>query len=64
MIIDFKTLDDTAEKSMLNFGNAIQVSEFRGNPTDNELLLLSNYLKKLKDVENVRVIEKRFWRNE
>lgn len=57
-------IDDTAEKSMLNYGNAVQVAEFTGDPVDDELLQLSNYLQTLKDAENVRVIEKRFWRNE
>jgi len=57
-------IDDTAEKSSLNYGNAIQIAEFTGDSTDNELLLLSTYLQTLKDIENVRIIEKRFWRNE
>lgn len=56
-------IDDTAEKSMLNYGNAVQVAEFTGDPVDDELLQLSNYLQTLKDAENVRIIEKRFWRN-
>ncbi|WP_104381662.1 NIF family HAD-type phosphatase [Sphingobacterium sp. HMA12] len=27
-------IDDTAEKSMLNYGNAIQIAEFTGNSSD------------------------------
>lgn len=55
-------IDDTPTKSQTNFGNAIYVSEFKGNPRDTELLDLSNYLTTYKVVENVRVIEKRDWR--
>jgi RNA polymerase II subunit A small phosphatase-like protein len=57
-------IDDTAEKSMLNYGNAIQIAEFTGNANDNELLLLASYLKKFIRVENVRQIDKRYWRNQ
>ncbi|WP_367209606.1 NIF family HAD-type phosphatase [Sphingobacterium sp. R2] len=57
-------IDDTAEKSMLNYGNAIQIAEFTGNANDDELLLLASYLKQLKNVRNVRQIEKRYWRNQ
>ncbi|MDF2478772.1 MAG: hypothetical protein K0S24_4255 [Sphingobacterium sp.] len=47
---------------MLNYGNAIQIAEFTGNASDDELLLLASYLKKFKNVENVRQIDKRYWR--
>ncbi len=57
-------IDDTAEKSMLNYGNAIQIAEFTGNANDDELLLLASYLKQLKNVRNFRQIEKRYWRNQ
>lgn len=57
-------IDDTAEKSMLNYGNAIQIAEFTGNANDGELLLLASYLKKFKNVDNVRRIDKRYWRNQ
>ena len=57
-------IDDTAEKSMLNYGNAIQIAEFTGNANDDELLLLATYLEKFKNVENVRQIDKRNWRNQ
>ena len=52
-------IDDTAEKSMLNYGNSIQIAEFTGIANDDELLLLASYLKQLKDVRNVREIDKR-----
>lgn len=57
-------IDDTAEKSMLNYSNAIQIAEFLGNTNDGELLPLASYLKKFKNVENVRRIEKRYWKSE
>ncbi|MEL6562394.1 MAG: NIF family HAD-type phosphatase, partial [Bacteroidota bacterium] len=55
-------IDDTPAKSRLNFGNAIYPSEFNGNPLDDELAKLSDYLETLKSSENVRAIEKRNWR--
>lgn len=55
-------LDDTAEKASCNYGNAIYIKEYTGAPEDTELLHLLEYLLTLKDAENVRTIEKRFWR--
>lgn len=57
-------VDDTPEKSRSNYGNAIYLHEFKGEQDDNELGLLLKYLISLKDVDNVRKIEKRFWRHE
>ena len=57
-------VDDTPAKVKRNYGNAIYMSEFTGDPADEELRLLARYLHRLKDVENVRTIEKRFWREE
>lgn len=56
-------VDDSPEKIRMNFGNAIYISKFEGNPEDDELKLLSIFLKLIKDSENLRQIEKRFWRN-
>jgi carboxy-terminal domain RNA polymerase II polypeptide A small phosphatase len=56
-------IDDTPRKAIHNYGNAIYPSEFKGDKNDNELLLLSEYLNTLKDVDNVRAIEKRFWKS-
>ena len=53
-------IDDSAEKVKDNFGNAIYIKEFSGSP-DNELSKLSQYLQQLKEIGNVRVIEKRGW---
>lgn len=54
-------VDDTPTKVMNYYGNAIYIKEFRGEQDDLELLKLSHYLLKLRDVENVRSIEKRGW---
>lgn len=56
-------IDDTPEKCARNFGNAIYPSPYEGDPADRELELLAAYLENLRDVPNVRRIEKRSWRN-
>jgi RNA polymerase II subunit A small phosphatase-like protein len=56
-------VDDSPHKSKDNFGNAIYSKEFIGDIKDAELKLLAQYLKTLKDKENVRRIEKRNWQN-
>jgi TFIIF-interacting CTD phosphatase-like protein len=55
-------VDDSLEKSRNNFGNAIYIKEYTGNSTDEELKHLYDYLLTLKNSDNVRTIEKRFWR--
>ena len=55
-------VDDTPEKARNNYGNAIYIKEFTGDRNDGELIHLLNYLLTLKDVENIRGIEKRSWR--
>jgi len=55
-------VDDTPEKSRNNYGNAIYINEFSGDATDEELKHLHDYLLTLKNVDNVRIIEKRGWR--
>ena len=56
-------VDDSPEKSITNYGNAIHIKPFTGEPDDEELLHLFRYLVSLKEVENVRMLEKRYWRN-
>ncbi|BCA59088.1 hypothetical protein HMP06_1857 [Sphingomonas sp. HMP6] len=56
-------VDDTPEKCVQNFGNAIYPKPFEGSLEDNELRLLTAYLKTLKDEANVRRLEKRRWRD-
>ena len=55
-------VDDTPHKSQENYGNAIYISEYKGDPEDKELLALTEYLSILKQVDNVRQIEKRNWK--
>ena len=55
-------VDDTPEKCIRNYGNAIYPAPFEGDPEDKELPLLATYLASLCDVPNVRKIEKRHWR--
>ncbi len=57
-------VDDKPHVVANSYGNAIYVNEFNGDATDNELDLLLPYLISLKDIENVRTVEKRGWRNE
>lgn len=56
-------VDDTPEKCVRNYGNAIYAHPFEGDPADNELILLAAYLPTLKDCSNVRTVEKRRWRS-
>lgn len=56
-------VDDSPEKTQNNYGNAIHPSEFTGSTADDELLYLLKYLKSLKDIVNVRRLEKRGWRS-
>ncbi|MFB9048207.1 NIF family HAD-type phosphatase [Sphingobium indicum] len=55
-------VDDTPEKCIRNYGNAIHPLPFEGDDSDAELLLLADYLATLKEEPNVRRIEKRHWR--
>jgi carboxy-terminal domain RNA polymerase II polypeptide A small phosphatase len=57
-------IDDSPEKWELSYGNLIRVAPFEGDLNDDELPRLMAYLTTLKDVPNVRVIEKRRWRFE
>ncbi len=56
-------VDDTPAKVKNAYGNAIYVTEFNGDPADNELEVLGDYLLRFKDMENVRRVEKRGWRS-
>ena len=55
-------VDDTPFKCQYNYGNAIYPSEFTGDPNDDELLLLTQYLIQLSSSANFRTIEKRNWK--
>ncbi len=56
-------VDDTPKKLKDNYGNAIYIKPFKGNPSDDVLLQLYGYLELLKNEKNVRKIEKRGWMN-
>lgn len=56
-------VDDSPEKWRNSYGNLIRVKPFFGEAEDNELQKLIIYLKRLKDAENIRKIEKRMWQN-
>ena len=57
-------LEDEPRKVRCNYGNAIYVDPFRGNPYDGELRLLGDYLGTIHTVTNFRRLEKRFWRSQ
>lgn len=57
-------VDDTPEKCVRNYGNAIYVRPYEGEAEDTELTLLAAYLGTLADCPNVRKVEKRSWRNQ
>ncbi len=56
-------VDDTPSKLAKNYGNLLPVKSFEGALIDNELQILPRFLEKLANVENVRKVEKRYWRN-
>jgi TFIIF-interacting CTD phosphatase-like protein len=53
--------DDTPRKVRRNYGNAVYVPPFFGDPEDETLPRLARYLISLRDVANVRTVEKRGW---
>lgn len=55
-------IDDTPSKYVKNYGNLVQVQEFTGDQSDDELAHLPRYLESLIAHPNVRAIEKRNWR--
>ncbi len=61
---DIVAVDDTPAKHARNFGNLVAVSEFRGEPEDQELQLLALYLPSLAQLPTVRHVEKRNWREQ
>ena len=55
-------IDDTARKLERSYGNLVRVRPFKGDPDDDELLHLARYLDRLDREENIRAVEKRYWR--
>lgn len=56
-------VEDIPRNIRQNYGNVIIVNHFKGD-SDDELRLLKDYLVSIRDVENVRVLEKRDWRRQ
>jgi TFIIF-interacting CTD phosphatase-like protein len=56
-------VDDSPEKLVSNYGNAIYIQPFEGDQSDDELLALSSFLHQIKEISNVRKTEKRGWRD-
>lgn len=56
-------IDNTPGKLRRQYGNLVRVKDFEGCIKDNELVLLMRYLPLLGEVDNIRVVEKRGWRN-
>jgi RNA polymerase II subunit A small phosphatase-like protein len=55
-------VDDSPEKLLQHYGNHIRVRPFVGDESDSELHDLLPFLDSLRMVENVRRVEKRYWR--
>ncbi len=56
-------VDDIPENLARSYGNLVRVRPYQGEEQDQELSLLTVYLRELADVPNVRTIEKRGWRD-
>jgi RNA polymerase II subunit A small phosphatase-like protein len=57
-------VDDSPEKLARSYGNLVRVEAWLGDPSDGELPLLATYLELLNAVDDVRIVEKRTWRND
>jgi TFIIF-interacting CTD phosphatase-like protein len=57
-------VDDTPQKWERSYGNLVRVNPFEGDERDDELKYLLLYLEQLRYAENIRSVEKRFWRNQ
>ena len=55
-------LDDTPAKHAGNYVNLVPIKPFEGEEDDKELLGVLPFLEKLRTVDNVRRVEKRFWK--
>lgn len=53
--------DDTPAKVRRHYGNAIYVPPYLGAPEDGTLPRLARYLRSLRDLPDVRALEKRGW---
>ncbi len=55
-------VEDERRTMQRSYGNLILVRSFQGDKKDNELQLLIQYLDWIRHQDNVRKIEKRYWR--
>ena len=53
--------DDTPRKVQRQYGNAVYVPPFFGDPDDESAAPAGRFLVSLRDVPNVRTLEKRGW---
>ena len=56
-------IEDEMRSMQRSFGNLILMKPFDGNTADDEFQLLIPYLEWISRQDNVRTIEKRFWRS-
>ncbi len=56
-------VDDSPNVWQSSYGNLVRVNKFEGDENDSELKILPIYLEKLKNLPNIRAIEKRNWRS-
>lgn len=54
-------VEDSPDNCRRNYGNAVYIKPFQGDPGDRELYRLALYLESLKKEANMRVLEKRGW---
>ena len=57
-------VEDETRKVHRHYDNAIFIAPFRGDTADSDLKKLAIYFERLKDKENIREVEKRFWERE
>ncbi|MBN1996486.1 HAD family hydrolase [candidate division KSB1 bacterium] len=55
-------VDDDPVKIERHYGNHIPILSFTGSVDDRELFYLQMFLQQIKNVPNVRITEKRWWR--
>jgi RNA polymerase II subunit A small phosphatase-like protein len=55
-------VDDSPEKLQRNYGNYLRIEPFYGDSSDSELHRLKDFLLTLRDLPDVRTVEKRGWR--
>ena len=62
-IEDIIVVDDSPEVVSRNYGNAVIVTPYDGSPLDDELPQLLRYLEYLGNLDDVRSVDKRRWRD-